>query len=83
VSRGIPEGVPKYLAAWRQVKRACRLVDSELQPREELPDMTHDPFARAVCSHVYAAIIRISNEAVSSLLQLPIHAIEQHVGQKG
>jgi len=52
-----------------------------MKSRVSLPQEGHHPLAGSGRSHVHVAVIRIAHERMTTLLQLAINFVEQHVGQ--
>jgi hypothetical protein len=50
--------------------------------RNELRDALHHPVARPLAADVDVTVVRVSNEAVSPALQLPVKFVEHDVAEQ-
>src|SRR5206468_12559287 len=72
------------LSHLRPRHRALRLVDLELESLpDESRDALHHPLTRSFAVNVDVAIVRVSNKAMSTPLQLPVQFVEHEVAEQG
>src|SRR5712672_1923809 len=74
------EAEPEELPFLRSCHRTLRLIYLELELLcDESRDALHHPLTRAFAANVNVTVVRITNEAVSSALQLAVEFVEHEV----
>src|SRR5215475_4836927 len=74
---------PEELPFLRSCHRTLRLVYLELELlRDEARDALHHPLTRAFAANVDVTVVRITNEAVSPVLQLAVEFVENEVTEQ-
>src|SRR5205823_7461365 len=74
------EAEPEKLPLLRSCHRTLRLIHLELELlRDELRNALHHPLPRSLAANVDITVVRISNEAMASALQLPVEFIEHEI----
>src|SRR5262249_35180068 len=63
--------------------RTLRLIHLELEPlRDELGNALHHPLPRSLAANVDITVVRVSNEAMTPALQLPVEFVEHEVTEQ-
>src|SRR5215470_1282061 len=84
-SRLLPacEAKAQKLADARFGDRALRLVDLQLEALFEEPfNAGHHPFARPLAAHIDVAVVGVTHEAVTALLQFLVQHIQHQIRQQ-
>ena len=74
---------PEKLPLLRSRHRTLRLIHLELELlRDESRNALHHPLTRPFAANVDVTVVRVSNEAMSPALQLPVEFVEHEVAEQ-
>ncbi len=77
------EAESKQRSILRSRHRTLRLIYLELELcRDESRDALHHPLPRPLAANVDVAVVRVSNEAMSTALQFPVESVEHEVAEQ-